>query len=41
VKKSRALGPPAFVETSKFERQQLAEQQALAEWAKRSRKTFV
>jgi hypothetical protein len=40
VKKSRALGPPAFVETSKLERQQLAEQRALAETAEKRRKTF-
>mmetsp|Transcript_46235 Transcript_46235/g.128856 ORF Transcript_46235/g.128856 Transcript_46235/m.128856 type:complete len:210 (-) Transcript_46235:108-737(-) len=33
VRKSRALGPPAFVETSKLERQQLAEEKALAELA--------
>jgi hypothetical protein len=31
VKKSRALGPSAFVETSKLERQQLAEEKALSE----------
>jgi hypothetical protein len=31
VRKSRALGPPAFVETSKLERQQLAEEKALSE----------
>jgi hypothetical protein len=33
VNKSRALGPPAFVETSKMERQQLAEEMALSELA--------
>jgi hypothetical protein len=33
VKKSRALGPPAFVETSKLERQELKEQKALSDWA--------
>lgn len=33
VKRSRDLGPPAFVETSKLERQQLAEEKALGEAA--------
>lgn len=33
VKKSRAIGPSAFVETSKLERQLLAEEKALAELA--------
>lgn len=37
VKKSRALGPPAFVETSKLERQELKEQKALIELAEKRR----
>ncbi|KAG7359856.1 hypothetical protein IV203_034954 [Nitzschia inconspicua] len=37
VKKSRALGPPAFVETSKLERQELKEQRALVELAEKRR----
>ena len=37
VKKSRALGPSAFVETSKLERQELAEEKALAELAEKRR----
>mmetsp|Transcript_13699 Transcript_13699/g.22003 ORF Transcript_13699/g.22003 Transcript_13699/m.22003 type:complete len:209 (-) Transcript_13699:134-760(-) len=40
VKKSRAMGPKAFVETSKLERQQLAEEKALAENAETRRKTL-
>jgi hypothetical protein len=39
VKKSCALGPPAFVETSKLERQEMAEEKALAELAEKRRKT--
>jgi hypothetical protein len=37
VKKSRTLGPQAFVETSKLERQQLAEEKALADLAEERR----
>ena len=33
IRTSRALGPPAFVETSKLERQRLAEEKALTELA--------
>jgi hypothetical protein len=35
VKKSRALGPPSFVETSKLERQMLAEEKKLTELAEK------
>jgi hypothetical protein len=35
VKKSRALGPPSFVETSKLERQLLAEEKKLTELAEK------
>jgi hypothetical protein len=38
IKKSRALGPPAFVETSKLERQELKEIKALADLAEQRRK---
>jgi hypothetical protein len=40
VKKSRDLGPPAFVETSKLERQQLAEEKAMTDLAEQRRKTL-
>jgi hypothetical protein len=40
VKKSRGLGPPAFVETSKLERQQLAEEKALSDAAEVRTRTF-
>jgi hypothetical protein len=39
VKKSRALGPPAFVETSKLERQELKEGKTLTDLADQRRKT--
>ena len=39
VKKSRTKGPSAFVETSKLERQQLAEEKALSEASEQRRAT--
>lgn len=41
VKKSRALGPHAFVETSKLERQQLAEEKKLSEVAETRQKALA
>ena len=40
VKKSRALGPHAFVETSKLERQLLAEEKKLNDLAETRQKTL-
>lgn len=40
VKKSRALGPHAFVETSKLERQQLAEEKKLTELSETRQKAL-
>jgi hypothetical protein len=41
VRRSRELGPPAFVETSKLERQQLAEEKALSESAESRARTLM